>query len=144
MEVKKLRNIAKILSFLALAAIFLQCTPKAELVKEDDAAILRKRVEEYWTYRVKGELDKSNSYESPEYREKINLVRYINQLGRSPMKWDGFDIIEVWTTGEEGHVKLNTRYRYLLPQTTKAAFERMIEEEWIKKGGQWYRRPPVS
>ena len=142
MEVKRLGNIAKIFSCLLLVALF-QCTPKSQLVKEDEATILRRRVQEYWSYRVKGELDKSYLYESPEYREKINLVSYINQLGRSPMKWQGFDILELWTTGEEGHVKLNTKYRYLLPQTAKAVFERMADEEWIKKGGEWYRRSPV-
>ena len=143
MEVKRLKNIAKIFSCLLLVALF-QCTPKAQLVKEDEATILRRRVQEYWSYRIKGELDKSYSYESPEYREKINLVRYINQLGRSPTKWEGFDILELWTTGEEGHVKLSTKYRYLLPQTTKGVFERMTEEEWIKKGGVWYRRSPIN
>ena len=125
---------------LMLAICIIQCTTKSQIVKENDEAVLRRRVQEYWSYRIKGELDKSYLYESPDYREKINIVRYINQFGRSAVKWEGFEILEIWTSGEEGHVKLNTKYRYLIPQTTKAAFERAVEEQWVKKEGQWYRR----
>ncbi len=143
MGVRKVRNSIILVLILLLASGIIQCTTKTRIIKENDEAVLRRRVQEYWSYRIKGELDKSYLYESPDYREKINIVRYINQLGRSPVKWEGFEILEIWASGEEGHVKLNTKYRYLIRQTTKAAFERAVEEQWVKKEGQWYRLSPI-
>jgi len=139
MEVKKAREkvVVILLSFLILSIT--QCATQKQIIKEDDEAVLRRKVQEYWSCKIKGEWDKCYTYESPNYREKVNLVGYINQWGRFPMKWEGFDILEIWTSGEEGYVKLNTRYQYLMPKTNKPAFERVVEEKWIKKDNQWYR-----
>ena len=145
MEVKKLKKkILTLILVFSIASGIIQCTPKSQILKEDDEANLRTRAREYWDYRIKSQWDKSYLYESPDYREKTSVVRYINQNGRSIIKYEGFDILEVWTTGNEGHVKVNTKYRYLIPQSKKAAFERVIEEEWIKNNGQWYRLSPIT
>ena len=139
MEVKKAREKIVITLLILFALSITQCATQKQITKEDDEAALKRKVQEYWSYKIKGEWDKCYMYETPNYREKVNLVGYINQWGRFPMKWEGFDILEVWTSGEEGYVKLNTRYRYLLPQVKKAAFEKLVEEKWIKKDNQWYR-----
>ena len=138
MEVKKVRKKIVIFLLFLVALCITQCSPKSQIVKEDEETVLRRRVQEYWSYKIRGEWDKSYQYESPEYREKVNLVTYINQWGRFPIRWEGYDIFEVWTSGEEGYVKMNTKYRYIIPQTNKAAFEKIVEEKWIKKDGQWY------
>jgi hypothetical protein len=142
MGVRKVRNSIILVLILLLASGIIQCATKTRIIKENDEAVLRRRVQEYWSYRIKSEWDKSYLYESPDYREKINIVRYINQNGRSAVKWEGFEILEIWASGEEGHVKLNTKYRYLIPQMTKGVFDRTIDEEWIKKEGEWCRRSP--
>lgn len=143
MEIRKKNNIIVIL-ILLIASGITQCAPKTQIIKEDDGAILRRRVQEYWGYKIKGEWDKSYLYESPEFREKVNLVKYINQYGRSMIRREGFDILEVWTSGEEGYVKLKTQHRYMIPQVQKkAAFESAEEEMWVKKENQWYRRSPA-
>ena len=54
------------------------------------------------------------------------------------MKWEGFDILEIWTSGEEGYVKLNIKYQYLIPQAQEREYRRTVEEKWIKKDGNWY------
>ncbi len=143
MGVRRVKDsiLAVLVSLVALSII--QCTAKPQIVKENDETVLRRRVQEYWSYRIKGEWDKSYLYESPEYREKVNIVRYTNQFGRSAVKWEGFEILEIWVSGEEGHVKVNTKYRYLIPQTPRGAFARAVEEQWIKKEGQWYRLSPL-
>ena len=131
MEVKKVREkIFKIL-LLFLALSITQCSTQKQIIKEDDEAILRRRVHEYWSYNIKGEWDKSYLYESPDFKEKVNLVAYVNQNSRYPMKWEGFNIIEIWTSGTEGYAKVNAKYRYMIPQTDKAVFNRVIEEKWI-------------
>jgi len=146
MEVKKVRKkIVIILLLLFLALSVTQCSTRKQIIKEDDEVVLRRRVHEYWSYNIKGEWDKSYLYESPDFKEKVNLVAYVNQNSRFPMKWEGCDILEVWTSGEEGFVTLNTKYRYIIPQTDKAAFEKTVKEKWIKikKDNQWYRVSPV-
>ncbi len=138
----KLKAASKVLIALLLAFVafsIIHCTAKPQVVKVDEEAALRTRAQEYWDYRLTGKWDKSYLYESPEYRENFSIVSYINQNGRSPVKWEGIDIVEVWTSGNEGRVKMNTKYRYRIPQTKKAAFDKVLEEEWVKVEGQWYR-----
>ena len=144
MGVRRVKNSLVTVLVLLVVLSIIQCTAKTQVIKEDDETVLRRKVQEYWNYRIKGEWAKSYLYESPEFRETMKADAYINQNQRSIMKWEGFDILEVWTSGVEGHVKLNTKYRYLIPRTTKAAFERVVEEQWIKKDGQWYRFSTVA
>lgn len=143
MEIKKTKSsIAIVLTFL-IAMCVIQCTPKKQIIKEDDEAVLKRRVQEYWNYRIRGEWEKSYQYESPDYKEKLNILGYINQNSRLPLKWERYDILEMWTSGDEGYVKMNVKYRFIIPQTNKAAFEQVTEEKWIKKDNQWYRLSPV-
>ena len=121
-----------------------QCSPKTQIVKEDDEVVLRRRVQEYWSYKVKGQWDKAYVYESPDYQAKVALSAYASQNGRSIVKWKGFNIIEIWTSGGEGHVKMDIKYRYLIPQTNKGVFGRVVEEKWIMKDGEWYRLSPLT
>jgi hypothetical protein len=138
MEVKKVRKKIVIFLLFLVALCITQCSPKRQIVKEDEETVLRRRVQEYWSYKIKGEWEKSYLYESPEFREKVSKVAYINQNRRSIVKWEGFDVLEIWISGEEGHVKVDIKYRYIIPQTQKGAFEKVAEETWIKKDGQWY------
>jgi hypothetical protein len=145
MEIKRTKSsIAIVLSFL-IAVCVLQCTPKTQVIKEDEEATLKRRVQEYWTSRVKGEWDKCYQYESPDNKEKIDIQQYTIRNKRSVVKWEGFDILEIWTSGGEGFVKLNKKYRYLIPKISeKGIFERVEDEKWLKKDGHWYRiTPPI-
>jgi hypothetical protein len=140
MEVKKVREKIILILLLLLVLCITQCSTQKQIIKEDDTAILRRRAQEYWSYKIRGEWDKSYLYESPEYRKEVNITTYIGQNSRIPVKWEGFNNLEIWTSGDEGYMKLNLKYRYLISETTKASFERLIEEKWIKsKDGGWYR-----
>jgi len=135
-------EIVIILLFL-LALCITECSPKRQIVREDEETVLRRRVQEYWSYKIKGEWEKSYLYESPEFRERVSSAAYINQNRRSIVRWEGFDILEIWISGKEGHVKVDRKYRYITPQTQKGAFEKVVEERWIKKDGQWYCLSPL-
>jgi hypothetical protein len=118
--------------------VTVQCAPKP-IIKEEEEAVLRRRVQEYWSFKIKGEWDKCYAYESPEYRGRVNLHGYFNQNGRFIAKWVGFNILELWTSGNEGHVKMNIEYRYLIPgMEKKGSFQRTVEEKWVKQDGNWY------
>lgn len=138
MEVKKVRKKIVIFLLFLLALCITQCSPKSQIVKEDEETVLRRRVQEYWSYKIKGEWEKSYLYESPEFRERVSTAAYIDRNKQSIVKWEGFDVLEIWISGEEGHVKVDRKYRYIILQTPKGAFEKVAEETWIKKEGQWY------
>ena len=138
MEVKKERGkIVTILLFL-LALCITGCSPKSQVIKEDEETVLKRRVQEYWSYRIKGEWEKSYPFESPEFRKNISIIPYVNQNTRSIVKWEGFDVLEIWVSGDEGHVKVKRIYRYIIPQTQDAVFQQVAEETWIKKDDEWY------
>lgn len=138
MEVRKAKKIIVVVLVLVLTSMIAQCASKHQVIKEDDEAILRKRVQEYWSYRIKGEWDKTYLYESSDYRQKTDMGKYINQNARAVVKWEGFDILELWTSGQEGYVRLNTKSRYLIPRFHESLFDSVVEEKWIKKDGKWY------
>jgi len=138
MQVRAFRKIAGIFLLAVVVLVSLQCTARKQVVKEDDEAVLRQRVQEYWNYRMKGEWDKTYAYEAPEYREKVTLASYKNQNGRSPMKIESFDITELWASGDEGNVTLKIKHRWSVPNFQKAAFEQENRERWVKKDRQWY------
>lgn len=140
MEVKKERKKVAIILLFLLALCVTECSPKKEIIKEDEDAVLRTRVQEYWSYRVKGEWERCYQYESPEYREEIKIYAYVVQNARFPMKWEGYEITDLWTYDGEGHVKLTVKYQYLLPRIQgRGIFGRTTAERWEKKDGQWYR-----
>jgi len=140
MEVKKVRKkIATILLFL-LALCIIQCSPKRQIIKEEEEGVLKRRVQEYWSCRIKGEWERCYLYESPNYREETKIQAYVNQNARFPMKWEGYEIMDLWTYDGEGHVKLLVKYRYLIPKIQgKGVFGRTTGERWEKKDGEWYR-----
>jgi hypothetical protein len=140
MEVKKVRKKIAIILLFLLALCITECSPKRQIIKEEDEGVLRRRVQEYWSCRIKGEWERCYLYESPDYREKVKIQTYVIQNARSLTKWEGYEIMDLWTSGEEGHVKLDVKYRYLIPQIRgKGLFARTTAERWEKKDGQWYR-----
>jgi hypothetical protein len=134
---KKILVIFILMLFSAIGLI--QCATKTHLVREAEEEILKTRVREYWAHRIKGEWDKSYLFESPEYREKVSLLNYINQHGRSLVKWVDFEITEIAVKNGEGKVKVSGKYMYLIPQVKKAEFQRLTEELWGKVETQWFR-----
>ena len=138
MEVKKERKKVAIILVFLLALFITECSPKREIIREDEDNVLRTRVEEYWSCRIKGEWTRCYLYESPEYRAKAKVEAYVVQNARSVTKWEGYEITDLWTSDEEGHVKLNVNYRYLIPKI-QGVWGGTIAERWEKKDGQWYR-----
>jgi len=128
-----------ILTCFISAVTVLCCTAAIKPPKMTDEEVLRRRVEEYWSYKIKGQWDKAYVYESPDYQRRVALVAYVMRNGRSIVKWEGFNIVEALTSGEEGYAKVDRKYRYLIPESKRAAFNRVVEEKWVKKDGEWYR-----
>jgi hypothetical protein len=143
-RVNKVRKKIAIILLFLLALCITECSPKRQIIKEDEEGILKRRVQEYWGYKIKGEWDKCYQYESPDLRKNFNIVGYVSKNSRSVVKWEGFEIENLWTSGDEGNVKVKIRYRYIIPETRKVTFERVVEEKWCKKDGKWYRlSPPI-
>jgi hypothetical protein len=140
MEVKKVRKKIVIILLFLLALCITECSPKRQIIIEEEEGVLKRRVQEYWSYRIKGEWERCYLYESPEYREGTKIQAYVTQNARMPIKWEGYEITDLWTYDGEGHVKLDVKYRYLIPKIQeKGVFGRTTGEKWEKKDGQWYR-----
>jgi hypothetical protein len=139
MEVKKVRKKIVIILLFLLALCITECSPNKQIIKEEEEGVLKRRVQEYWSYRIKGEWVKCYQYELPDYREKVDIGKYVSQSSRFIVKWEGFEILDLWTSKDEGNVKVNIKYRYLIPEPKRLTFERVAEEKWVKKDGHWYR-----
>jgi len=144
MGVDRLKKKIILALILLVVSSTIHCTPKGQVIKENDEAALRRRVQEFWSYKIKGEWDKGYLYESPDFRKKTTQEIYILQNKRSVMRLEEFDVLELWASGNEGYVKLRARVRYLLPKFSKSPFEKVVEEQWMKERGLWYHFSPPA
>lgn len=124
-----------------LALCIVQCTTRAQIIKESDEAVLRRRVQEYWSLKIKGDLDKSYGYEIPSYREKVNVVDYIRSQGQI-LRWTEAEIREIEVDGtDRARIDGFVRFRYQIPQFRIDKGESTVSEIWAKEKGEWYHVP---
>lgn len=115
------------------------CAKKNAIKQVSEEETLRTRVEAFWNYRKKLELDKCYYYEYPLLRKKISLVQYIKSFNTELIQWKDFDIINItFFDSNTAEVKLNVIVQVKMPMVKKFDDETEITEKWVKVDGTWY------
>ena len=141
MGVRRIRSWAIVFVVLFVALSVLQCTAKRQIVKEDDETVLRRRVQEYWSLKIKGDLDKCYEFEVPPYREKVNVVDYLRSQGRV-LRWTDAEVRGIEMDGtDKAKVEGFIKFRYQIPQFRIDKGESSVSEMWVKVKGKWYHVP---
>ncbi len=135
------RGYEGVLLIAILMLVFLSgCVTTKAVKSSSDEEVLKQRVTAYWDYKIKGEFEKSYEYESPLYRNKVDLVNYIRSFGVGTGKWTGVKITGIAIKGElaQVHMKIRVRIGRRIARGKDVELWTAVSEPWMKQGGVWY------
>jgi len=106
------------------------------VVREEEKAKLRDRVNEYWQYRIKGDVERAYQCEAPAFREKVSILQYVNRF--KMVKYLDAEVQEIEVKGGEASSKLKLTYVIFLRAISNKKLSKLEEEKWVKIEGAWY------
>ena len=110
-----------------------------QVVKEDEKANLRNRINEYWQYRIKGDVEKAYQFEVPSFREKYSVLYYVNRF--RIVRYLEAEVREIGIDGKEASSTVKLTYVVLLKRLTDTKLAKLEQEKWIKIKDTWYHVP---
>jgi hypothetical protein len=140
----------KILILLLLISLLTACAgmePAKKSMSEDPgspekAALLRNRVNEFWSAFVKGDFEKVYTLYDPFYRVRTDKYIFFGQMGK--VKYYEFEITDIKLEGNVADVKLKVVYEvpalkvkvqeFNVPKSTGE-----FEERWLYIYDNWYK-----
>jgi len=128
---------------MVLAVALFSCQGAEVRKKTDDREALKKRVTEYWNYKIRREFDRAYQMELPLYRKTVSMVRYIKRF-HDGMYWTGVDIKNIEMDEGAAWVMVGIQTRTIIPgipQKKGIGYRSTLRERWIKEGGVWYHVP---
>lgn len=134
-----LKKFIKYILIFNLFFIIFSCTKDIQFTKEDEFLILKKRVNEYWTYIIKGDIEKAYNLEHPKFREQTNIIKYINRY--KVIKYENFEIIDIRMDSDIVEVDLEIIHKYLIKYFWKKDIKRKLIDRWAKFEGVWFHIP---
>jgi len=104
---------------------------------------LRARVQEYWQYRLKGDLVKAYEYEYPILKKKMDLNTYISSRHNPLARYRKAEILSIkFPEKDVAEVEMRFEIETLFSGAKKpfvTEFKR--RERWVKVKGEWYHVP---
>jgi hypothetical protein len=132
-------RILTILTALLVALIFLIHCAGPQVALEKEEAKLRNRIDEYWQYRIKGDVERAYQFEVPSFREKYSVLYYVNRFRM--VKYLEADIQEVKIEGKEAGSAVKLTYLMLVKGLTKKKLTKLEQEKWVNIKSTWYHVP---
>jgi uncharacterized protein YchJ len=124
--------------FLVILSFLTQCAGP-QVVREEEKAKLRDRVNEYWQYRIKGDVERAYQCEAPAFREKVLILQYADRF--KLVKYLDAEVQEIEVKGREASSKLKLTYVIFLQAISDKKLSKLEEEKWVKIEGAWYHVP---
>jgi hypothetical protein len=121
-----------------ILGFLVQCVG-TQVVKEEEKAKVRDRVNEYWQYKIKGNIEKAYQCELPAFREKVSVLQYANHFRL--YRYLDAEVQDIEVKGREANSKVKLTYIVALKVISKKKLNRSVEEKWINIEGTWYHRP---
>ena len=118
--------------------ILLGCAKKEVLENVPDEEALSNRIVKYWDHKVKEEFDKSYDYEDPLFRKKVSMIKYIQSINTSVIKWVGADIENLRREDDVAYVDMKLKIRVMADPLHYAEKDVYLKEKWISVDGVWY------
>lgn len=106
----------------------------------DTVAQLTARANQYWSYRVKGDLEKAYAFEDPETIEDTSLTDYVKSFGGG-IKWLAAEVDSATIAGDKAQVLVRMRYRWQFAKDQpQDGMVSIASEYWRNVDGVWYHR----
>jgi hypothetical protein len=113
-----------------------------ELAKAAPETALKARAQVFWEARVKEDYAAQYSLLEPKVQRQMSLTNYIQAQG--PLQYLEARIEGVQIDEAKGVLTVRTLIRIKHPLLERQSQEVAVQEEWVKRQGQWYRVYPQS
>lgn len=110
--------------------------------KEPDVVgALKERAQAFWEAKVKEDYAAQYRFLEPKVRRKMSLTDYIKRQG--PVQYLEAHVNGVQVEEARGLVTVRILFQLKLPpKKTPVQQEKVFQEEWVRRGGEWYRLYP--
>lgn len=115
------------------------CAKDFQLKKKEEFQVLRNRIEEYWGFIIKGEIEKAYILEHPKYREEISLLKYLNRF--KVVKYENFEIMDIKIEANRAEAEIEITHRYMVKHFIDKNIKKKIIDRWVKTKGFWFHFP---
>jgi hypothetical protein len=128
----------------ALVCVALLTLPLAaqETAKAEPEAGLKARGQAFWEARIKEDYAAQYGLFEPKVRREMSLTNYIQAQG--PLQYLEARIEGVQIDEAKGFLTVRTLIRIKHPLLERKKQEIVVQEEWVKRHGEWYRVHPQS
>jgi hypothetical protein len=113
-----------------------------ELAKAAPETALKARAQVFWEARVQEDYASQYSLLEPKVRRQMSLTNYIQAQG--PLQYLEARIEGVQIDEAKGVLTVRTLIRIKHPLLERQNQEIAVQEEWVKRQGEWYRVYPQS
>jgi hypothetical protein len=128
----------------ALACLVLLTLPLAaqETAKTETEAALQARGQAFWEARITEDYAAQYGLLEPKVRRQMSLTDYIQ--GQGPLRYLEARIEGVQIDEAKAVLTVRTLIRIKHPLLERQKQEMVVQEEWVKRQGEWYRVHPQS
>jgi glucan-binding YG repeat protein len=113
-----------------------------ELAKAAPETALKARAQVFWEARVQEDYAAQYGVLEPKVRRQMSLTNYIQAQG--PLQYLEARIEGVQIDEAKGVLTVRTLIRIKHPLLERQSQEVAVQEEWVKRQGEWYRVYPQS
>src|SRR5262245_51247882 len=125
------------LASMALLALPLAAEEGAKAAPDDG---LQARGQAFWEARIKEDYAAQYGLLEPKVRREMSLTNYIQAQG--PLQYLEARIEGVQIDEAKGVLTVRTLIRIQHPLLERQKQEMVVQEEWVKRQGEWYRVHP--
>jgi hypothetical protein len=136
---RRLQALLGALVGVALLALPLAAEEAAKAAPDDG---LPARGQAFWEARIKEDYAAQYGLLEPKVRRQLSLTNYIQAQG--PLQYLEARIEKVQIDEAKGVLTVRTRVRIRHPMLDRQTQETVVQEEWVKRQGEWYRVYPQS
>jgi len=124
---------------LTLLALPLVAQEPAKVEREES---LKARGQAFWEARIKEDYAAQYGLLEPKVRRQMSLTNYIQAQG--PLQYLEAQIERVQIDEAKGVLTVRTQIRINHPLLERQKQQLVVQEEWVKRQGEWYRVHPQS
>lgn len=130
---------------LVALALLVQPLAAEEAVQPEagPAGALQERAGAFWDAKVKQDYAAQHGFFEPKLRRTMSVTDYIKRQG--PIQYLEAHVDGVKVEEARGFVTVRIRFQVTLVQrAAPIQQEAVVNEEWVRRGGEWYRLYPQS
>lgn len=126
---------------IVFVALVLLALPLAAEEGAKPEGALKERAQAFWEAKVKEDYAAQYSFFEPKVRRKMSLTDYIKRQG--PVQYLEARVNGVKVEEARGFVTVRILFQLKLPpKRNLVKQEKVFQEEWVRRGGEWYRLYP--